>query len=268
MPHDAHCHPYDLMLDFLHAENTRTELGIPIAASAWNAEDFSFNKALSLSAPPEAPVALTFGAHPQMSAAKNHTLINKIPASLELLETLCRENALAAIGECGYDLFDDDYRAAEKTQDEIFQVHLDAAIKYSLPLVLHIRKAMHKIFENNNISKLKKCRAVVFHSYSGANEEAHSILRHGVNAYFSFSSIICNNHKKAVETCISLPPQRILFETDAPYQPLQGNEFSSYRDILVTLKYAAKLKNLPEKELAEITDSTFCKIFFPEKKHE
>jgi TatD DNase family protein len=266
MAHDAHCHPYDASFKSLRTEAERVELNIACAASSWYDEDFNFNKALSRSAPDTAPMALTFGVHPQLTASKNDSRENiakKIDASLRLLEMLCAEQGIAAIGECGYDLFTDELKAKENIQEEIFQTHLDLAIKYNLPIVLHLRKAMHKVFENT--AKLKKIPAVIFHSYSGSLPDAISILHHDIRGYFSFGNIICKNHKNAIETCMELPIEYILTESDIPYQPLAGKEFSSYRDLRTVIKKASLLKDIDEKEFETVTDKTFFNIFFPNR---
>ena len=120
-----------------------------------------------------------------------------------------------------------------------------------LPVILHIRRAIPEIFEK--IQELKKIEKVIFHSYCGTAAEAESILNHGVNAYFSFGNALLNGHKKAVETVRFLPEERILTETDAPYQPKKGENFSKPQDILQILDKIAEIRsdlsNFSEKPL-------------------
>jgi TatD DNase family protein len=186
---------------------------------------------------------------------------------LDLLETLTATSALNAIGETGFDLYDQAFRDAEALQDELFAAHLDAALRHGLPLVIHARKAMHKVFAHTRA--LKRLSAVVFHSYMGTPEEGTSLLRRGVNSYFSFSAGILLNHKTAIRCCATLPLDHLLLETDAPYQPLRGRDFSRWADLETIRNGAAAIRKEagadggdPE-ELERATDRNFASIFFP-----
>ena len=163
---------------------------------------------------------ISFGIHPQ--APEKH--------ELKTLEKLISENRIAAVGEIGLDRFNEEFVKTFDLQKELFSAQLEIAAGANLPVILHIRKAIPEIFEQ--IQTLKKIKKVVFHSYSGTAEEAESILRHGVNAYFSFGNAILNGHKKAVLSVKFLPKERILTETDAPYQPKKGETFSKLSDLL------------------------------------
>ena len=146
------------------------------------------------------------------------------------MEKLISENRIAAVGEIGLDRFNEEFAKTFALQKKLFSLQLEIAAEANLPVILHIRKAVPEIFEY--IQLLKKITKVIFHSYSGTAEEAKSILNHGVNAYFSFGNAILNGHKKAILAVQTLPEERILTETDAPYQPKKGETFSKPADIL------------------------------------
>jgi TatD DNase family protein len=231
-------------------------------ASAWGKDDFSYNESLSKTAKNSpAPVFLSFGVHPQLPA------LDKAAAaeSLAMLETLARGKRLDAAGEIGFDLFDARYRSTEKEQDAVFSEELAIAARFDLPVVLHARKAMHKIFARKKA--LKKIKAVVFHGFSGTDGEALSLLAGGINAYFSFGTALLNNHKKAQKAAALIPAERLLFETDAPYQPLRGKEYSHYRDLAPILEKAAALRRAAGSGFADrhaletLTDTQFYALF-------
>jgi TatD DNase family protein len=251
---DVHCHPLDLFNFFPAAEEERRRLGVICAASSTTKEQFLYHEELARKAQEDgaAQVIPCFAIHPQMSAGrwwnaefgKEH---------LDLLESLAKEGRIGAIGETGFDLYNDEFRAAEKLQDEIFAAHLEVALKFDLPLVLHVRRAMHKVFAHT--AKLKKLPAVIFHSWPGTIGEGEALLRRGVNTYFSFGAVITLNYKAAAgpnrsaRCCANFPANRLLTETDAPYQPLRstgavdgGAAFSRWADLLVILKTAALLR--------------------------
>jgi TatD DNase family protein len=248
---DAHCHPFDLAAAFPRSEEERRSLGLSCAASAATLEEFEYCERLSLQAkqdnaptgarPP--PLLPCFAVHPQMALIiKNTPNVTRysLRDGLSVLDTLARQSRLAAVGETGFDLYNADFRETEKTQDELFAVHLETALKYDLPLVIHSRRAMHKIFANTGA--LKKCRAVVFHSWSGTAGEGEALLKRGINAFFSFGTTITLNHREAERCCAAFPAERLLTETDAPFQPLRGREFSRYADIEAVLRAMEALR--------------------------
>jgi TatD DNase family protein len=248
MSSDAHIHPYHLYnLSLGETRIGRTKFNIKSAASAYNKKEFLFNEALSKEKNPF--MALCFAVHPQIFCAYPNVNIDEL---CEFLESLASEKRIHAVGECGFDLFNAAYKETEKMQDKIFSNHLDIALKYNLPIVLHIRRAMHKVFLYKQ--KLKHLPAVVFHSYSGSFDEAESILRSGINAYFSFGSSIMLNHKKAIKACSKIEGSRLLTETDAPYQPLRGKEFSTWTDIFLILKTLYQLRR------DFFCDNSFCSL--------
>jgi len=169
------------------------------------------------------------------------------------------------VGETGFDLYNEKYKAAENIQDTLFNSHLETALRLGLPMILHLRKAMHKIFPF--AKQFKKIPAVIFHSWSGTRREAEALLKKGINAYFSFGTTVLKNHKAAMASAAILPAERILLETDAPYQPLRGKDFSTWQDLSLICSCIAELrKNAGSKcatpeELERQTTENFYRIF-------
>ena len=260
---DAHCHPWNLLKYFPTLEEERRETGTAIAASAWNKEQFEYHESLARKAKESgAPrVFCCFALHPQLSANESYAF----PEGIELLQSLGAEGRLDAVGETGFDLYNDEYKAGEKIQTEIFICHLETALKYDLPMVIHVRRAMHKIFPF--AKELKKLPAVVFHSWPGIRGEGEALLRRGVNAFFSFGTTVTKNHREAMASAAHFPSDRILLETDAPYQPLRGKAFSSWRDLETICSCIADLRKEAGKtvysaeELQELITDNFYRVF-------
>ena len=266
---DAHCHPLDLLEHMKNAEEERRETGTAAAASSWNLEEFEYHESLAKKSRSEGapPMFCCFALHPQLSGGGDFSF----SGGLELLQSLAAEGRLDAVGEAGFDLYNESYRAGEKIQDEMFTGHLEIALRYGLPMVLHLRRAMHKIFPFT--ADLKKLPAVIFHSWPGTRGEGESLLRRGVNAYFSFGSVVLKNHREAMASAASFPSDRILLETDAPYQPLRGKEFSSYCDLeaicrgIAALRKEAGVECDSFEELQKATTDNFFRIFTMNKKN-
>ena len=268
---DAHCHPLDLIRVFPEAEKERKELGVLAAASTCDLEEFLYHEEIARSSASEksAPLLCCFGVHPQLPGerAKNSKPFTEkdLNKSMDILHKLCAEDRAGAIGECGFDLYKDEYKETEAIQDKIFALHIEAAIKFNLPVVIHAHRAMHKIFLYSN--QLSKCKAVIFHTWPGTLDEAKSLLRQKINAYFSFGNVIMLNHKQAIKCCALLPNERLLTETDAPYAPRRGENFSSWTDLPLILETVSNLRNeagckITGKELENQIDMNFMRAFF------
>jgi TatD DNase family protein len=262
---DAHCHPFDLSLIFPDFEQERRRLGVIAAASACDLKDFTHNEELAQKAAEAgaAPLLPCFGIHPQQPAVNNDqkTDYDKL---LEAIDRLAAEKRIAAVGECGFDLYNAAFRETETLQDRLFALCMETALRFDLPLVLHVRRAMHKIFAA--VKTLAKCRAVIFHSWPGTFEEGQSLLRRGVNVFFSFGNTIALNHKQAIRSCAMMPSERLLTETDAPFQPRRGQNYSQWTDLPFIIQTIAHLRseagsNSGEKELESQIEVNFRNAF-------
>jgi len=278
MASDAHAHPQDLLRLFPGAEAERRSLGIACAASSCYGEEFSLHEKTAAAAQRDGapPLCLCFAVHPQLPASlhaeggkkSGHDSVSGMRDKLDLLSALAAGGRIAAVGETGFDLYSQKYKETEKIQDDLFIEHLEIALRHDLPLVLHVRRGMHKIFPH--VKTLKKLPAIVFHSWPGAPDEGFSLLRRGIRAFFSFGTTLLLNHKNAIRSCAAFPPDNLLLETDAPWQPLRGKEFSRWADLPAVTACAAAIRKehgaaqgTTTEELEEITDRNFTGIFLP-----
>ena len=179
-------------------------------------------------------VIQAYGMHPQNAANED------IKDSTAFLEELLQNKEISFIGEAGFDFFNDEFKAAAALQEEIWNIQLELAIKYNTPLVIHCRKANHKLFEYSR--QLSKLPEVLFHSFMGPPAEARSLLERGINAYFSFGKQIMNGNKKAIACVRELQEDRVLAETDAPFQTLKGEKYTKPEDIKLIIKEIQRLR--------------------------
>lgn len=190
---------------------------------------------------------ISFGVHPH----------DPDQSKLKILEQLILEKRIDAIGEIGFDRYEE-FKENFTKQIEVFEFQLDVAVKNNFPVTLHIRKAYEDMFRYS--SELSKLPAVIFHSFSGTFEQAEFFLKRDVNAFFSFGAAILNGHKKALKTLDKLPAERVLAETDAPYQPVSGKDFSTLEDILNVIEKASHIKGIEPSEMKNAISSNFQKI--------
>ena len=156
-------------------------------------------------------------------------------------EKMLSHNKCKAVGECGFDLF---YSKDNiNLQKEIFVKQVEIATYWGLPIIIHSRDAGDLTLE---IIKKHKLKSFVIHCFTETADFAKEIIDLG--GLVSIGGIITYpNAKDLRKTIKSIPLERIMLETDAPYLAPQ-----SVRGKINEPKY---LPEIAEK-LAEITSVT------------
>lgn len=218
---------------------------LPVCASAHSQEDFLRVEELLGS---KNLCKKTFGIHPQAPSTE----------LLPFLETLIKEKRISAIGECGFDFFPEFASSAEE-QKTVWKLQLDLALKNSLPLVIHCRKALPQIFAYS--AELKTLPSVIFHSWAGSSIEATALLQRGVNAFFVIGKQVLNGNKRVIQSASQLPLDRILCETDAPYQTLKNETESLASDIKDVYRKVSELRQISPEILTSEVLKNFERAF-------
>lgn len=110
-----------------------------------------------------------------------------------------------AVGETGLDFVCGVDRVA---QDRLFRLHLDAAQRLCLPVVLHCVRAFEPVM---NILREYRLRAVIFHGFIGSEQQATRAVGRGY--YLSFGPATTRS-PRTVAALRSVPLERIFAETD------------------------------------------------------
>lgn len=185
--------------------------------------------------------------------------LSEIEASI-CNEALRKENKIVAIGEIGFDYHLDDLTDEVKAkQRHVFEAQMQMAQKYGLPVIIHDREAHGDCFEM--ALKYPSVKGI-FHSYSGSSEMARELIRRGW--YISFSGVVTfKNASRVREVVSTIPLDRLLVETDAPYlspHPLRGKMNHSANLEYTAYAIAAVFGKTPE-EIAEITFENAQRIY-------
>ncbi|MFA7108135.1 MAG: YchF/TatD family DNA exonuclease [Sphaerochaetaceae bacterium] len=174
------------------------------------------------------------------------------------LVPLAQRDKVIAIGESGLDYVK--MRASKQTQIEAFLIHLEAARKLDLPIIIHNREAGYDIL---NILKTKiPARGAIFHCYSEDVNFAMEAME--LPVYFSFAgNITYRSVKPLIDTVRMLPLNRILIESESPF--MAPSKYSKKRNrpeyIVENAKAIAYIKSIPFEKMTEILYENSLKAF-------
>lgn len=133
------------------------------------------------------------------------------------LEKMLAECPKALVGENGLDRV---HFPNKEPQNGIFRKQIEIAKKYHRPLLIHAVKSQDWLEEYWPVLPEK----FVFHSYNGRVELLKKIIDR--NGYVSFSASILKNRDKE-KILKTVPAEKILLETDGPYQSFYPDKESS-----------------------------------------
>lgn len=164
------------------------------------------------------------------------------------------KDKVVAIGETGLDYYRDN--TDKKTQIERFREHINIAKMHNLPIIIHTRKAFHDIIP---IIEEMDIHNGVFHCFTGDPVDARRIVDLGF--CISFSGLLTYGSSKLAKVLISLPRDRVLFETDSPYlSPVRG-KINEPANVKLVVEYAANILKTQVDDLAWISTENGRKLF-------
>ena len=194
----------------------------------------------------------TIGIHPHEA---NKDIVNS-----EFIEKSLKDNnKIIGIGETGLDFF---YNNSDKDkQIDSFKIHIDAAIKTNVPLIIHSREAEEETFDILNEYKDQNLK-ILMHCFTGSKKFAKKLL--DFNTFFSASGIITfKNAKELQDTFKFLPSDKILIETDSPFLAPVPNRGKKNEPSFINFTAAklAEIRNIDKSELIKLTTNNFNKLF-------
>lgn len=180
---------------------------------------------------------------------------------------------ICAIGECGLDHHwnpsgtdgrcESDFdREVFLGEAEMFEMQLELAKKFNLPVIVHSRDAFEGTLEC--IKNVSYDNGII-HCYSYGLEEAKAFLDRGW--YLAFGGGVTYTKKSKMEQMKELlcyvPKERLLLETDAPYLapvPFRGK---SNTPLLIdnTYNFIARMRGTSAEELSDMVDENIRRLF-------
>ncbi len=167
----------------------------------------SSHQALALAQQHPGTLWATSGVHPHYASEYSH-------ATSDTLRSLAEADEVVAVGEMGLDFFRN--FSSHEEQEFAFESQLQIAVDSGKPVFLHQRDAHAPFIAilNNHLSELS---GGVAHCFTGTKEQMHAYLDMGL--YIGVTGWVCDERRGGdlQEAVASLPLDRVLLETDAPY---------------------------------------------------
>jgi TatD DNase family protein len=183
---------------------------------------------------------------------------DNVKEELAIIEAQLQKRKFIAIGEIGLDYYWD--KTFMNQQMEAFEIQMQWALDYKLPIAIHTRNAMGETIEAVKPFAKKGLRGI-FHCFSGSRESAEQITSMGF--HLGLGGVLTYKNAGVAEAVANIPMEWLVLETDAPYLspvPYRGKTNEPSYMIQVALKLA-EIKNLPLHEVAEMTTKNAMKVF-------
>lgn len=199
-------------------------------------------------------VFATVGVHP------HHVAEEEGAWTLEAIAALAEHPRVVGIGESGLDFFYD--FSPRAMQEEAFRLHIAAARRLDLPLVIHSRDAdadMLRILREEHAAGPFQA---LMHCFSSSRELAEGALELGF--YLSASGVITYKRNEELrEIFRDAPLDRLLVETDSPYLapvPRRGKR-NEPAYVAYTAAMLAEVKGVSPEEIATATTANVLRLF-------
>ena len=241
---DTHCHLYDKAFDEdrLLTSKRAQEKGL-VNILMPNVDRVSLPRMLELHQSNPTFFRPMLGLHP-CSVTGNYK------EELSFLKSSIDKATFIAIGEIGIDK----YWSLDFINEQIdaFEQQIDWAIQLDLPIVIHCRDAYPEILDILEQKKHTRLRGVL-HCFTGSQADADRLIDMGF--YLGLGGVLTFKNGGLAEWIQSIPLDRILLETDAPYlapTPYRGKR----NEPSYLIEVAQKLADIHESPLEAIAKKT------------
>lgn len=212
-------------------------------------------------------VGVTIGCHPhfsdQMTEARWRQLEALTSGSMEKFSWL----RVVALGECGLDYTLKNH-VSRTIQMEVFARQLNLAMKFNLPLVLHIRDAEADGLRVLDTVGVPSNYPIHRHCFGGDVKDARAWTKRYPCSKIGVTGLVTRQDAKDVRRVIKdVCLDRILLETDAPYHLPEGAANSQFKcsfpgHVIHVAKEVALIKNT---SIENVYRQSFisCKTIYP-----
>ncbi|MEG9861138.1 MAG: TatD family hydrolase [Parvularculales bacterium] len=205
-------------------------------------------------------VYCTVGVHPHEAAEEGGDV------SPETLIEHARHPKVIGFGETGLDYYYEN--SPREAQQAAFRAHIEASRELGLPVIIHSRSADDDMSTVIREEMAVKPFTGLLHCFSSGADLARTALECGL--YISLSGIVTFKNAEEVRTVAqSVPLDRLLLETDAPYLapiPHRGKR-NEPAFVSETARFVSSLLGCERNELARRTTDNFFRLFTRADRH-
>jgi TatD DNase family protein len=197
-------------------------------------------------------VSFTLGLHPHHADEFGPALMAELAAQIEAHRPV-------ALGEIGLDYFRD--FADRDAQRRSFAAQMELAAKVCLPVVIHMRGEVEEDLRAE-LDRTPADLVCVLHSFDGSEAFAVYALERGF-VFGAGGLVTRQSNTRLREIMRSLPADRLLLETDAPYLTPAGvkDRRNSPVNIPVIAAALASLRGTTIEEIAKTTTENAKRVF-------
>lgn len=189
-----------------------------------------------------------------------HEAENEPDVALDALLARAKHPKIVGIGETGLDYFYDN--APRDMQQVNFRSHIAAARETGLPVIVHTRDADEDCVSILREEMAKGAFTGVIHCFTASQFLADAVLELGF--HISISGIATFKNAKDLQATVkTIPMDRLLVETDAPFLapvPHRGKTCEP-AFVMDTARFVADLKGEAFEEFQHTTSANFFKLF-------
>ena len=178
---------------------------------------------------------------------------------------LANAQEVVALGETGLDRYWD--HTPFDVQEDYFDRHIRLSQQRNLPFIVHLRDCEEDILRMLREARARGPLQGVMHSYTGTAAGAAECIAFGL--HISFAGMV--TYKKSVElreVATTIPDDRILIETDAPYlspHPKRGQRPNEPALVVHTARCLAETRGTSLEAFAELTTTNANRLFKPSR---
>jgi TatD DNase family protein len=197
-------------------------------------------------------VSFTLGLHPHHADEFSPALLSDLAAQIEAHRPV-------ALGEIGLDYFRD--FSDRDAQRRSFAAQLQLATQTRLPVVIHMRGEVEEDLRAE-LDRAPENLVCVLHSFDGSEAFAAYALDRGFS--FGVGGLVTRQSNTRLREIVqSLPMERLVLETDAPYLTPAGvnDRRNSPVNIPVIAEAVASLKEQSIEEIATATTENAHRLF-------
>jgi len=185
-------------------------------------------------------------------------------AYIARLEELAKHPRVVAIGETGLDFYRN--YSTREAQFKVLREQLKLAVRVNLPVIIHARQATAEMIQvltewtKRHRDKEARPRGVI-HCFNGDVNTVRKYVELGF--YISFAGPVSYPNSRAPQVVKTVPPDRVLVETDCPF--LTHQKYRGTRNepayVRLTAETLAEALGIPFEEFARQTTENAVRLF-------